>query len=415
LTRLAAIPRALANRNFGIYVAGSSVSLIGNWMQRIGVGWLAWELSHSGAILGLVAFADLCPTIALGPFGGALADRFDRLRMMRIAQSLVMLQALSLFVLTASGLITVELLIGLVLLGGLVDGLNQPARLALVPSLVPRSDLATAVAINSIVFNLARFVGPALAGLVIVWWGVSTVFAVNALSFLAFLFALAKLRLPPLALEGQGRRSMLGAIGEGLRYTANHAGIGPLLLLHAILAVSARPFFELLPGFASGVFGRGASGLAMLGSAVGIGAVAGGLWLAQRHDQSHLTNVALGSSFLVTLSVLTFALSTWFSVAIVCMALAGFGMVVAGVGTQTLLQASVEEAMRGRVLSLFGLIFRGGPALGALLMGAASELLGLQAPVAAGTIIGLIASILIWRQRDAIAEHLGERPVSSPA
>jgi predicted MFS family arabinose efflux permease len=162
------------------------------------------------------------------------------------------------------------------------------------------------------------------------------------------------------------------------------------------------------------VFGRGASGLAMLGSAVGIGAVAGGLWLAQRHDQSHLTNVALGSSFLVTLSVLTFSLSTWFSVAIVCMVLAGFGMVVAGVGTQTLMQTSVDEAMRGRVLSLFGLIFRGGPALGALLMGAASEVVGLQAPVAAGTIIGLIASVLIWRHRGAIAQNLGER-LSSPA
>ncbi len=308
MTRLGAIPRTLAHRNFGIYIAGSSVSLIGTWMQRIAVGWLAWELSHSGAILGLVAFADLFPTIVIGPFGGALADRFDRLRLMRIAQSLIMLQSLTLFALTATGLITVELLIGLVLLGGLVDGLVQPARLALVPSLVPRSAVATAVAINSIVFNLARFAGPALAGLVIVWWGVSMVFALNAMSFLAFLLALARLRLQPLALDGQGRRSMLSAIADGLRYTGGHRGIGPLLLLHAILAVSARPFFELLPGFASDVFGRGASGLAMLGSAVGIGAVAGGLWLVQRHQEARLTKVALGSSFLVTLSVLSFSL-----------------------------------------------------------------------------------------------------------
>jgi MFS family permease len=139
MTRLGAIPRALAHRNFGIYVAGSSVSLIGNWMQRIGVGWLAWELSHSGAILGLVAFADLFPTIAIGPFGGALADRFDRLRLLRIAQTLIMLQAFALFLLTATGLITVELLLGLVLLGGIVVGINQPARLALAPSLVPIS------------------------------------------------------------------------------------------------------------------------------------------------------------------------------------------------------------------------------------------------------------------------------------
>jgi predicted MFS family arabinose efflux permease len=326
-----------------------------------------------------------------------------------------MMQAFLLFALTVTGLITVELLLGLTLLGGIVVGFNQPARLALAPALVPRSELATAVAINSIVFNLARFVGPAFAGIVIVWFGVATVFAINALSFLAFLFALSRMRLEPIAMGGQGRRSMLGAIGEGLRYTSRHPGIGPLLLLHAIMAVSARPFFELLPGFASEVFGRGAEGLATLGSAVGIGAVAAGLWLAQRHEESRLTTVALASSFLVTLSVLTFSLVSWFPAAVACMVLAGFGMVIAGVGTQTLMQTSVEEAMRGRVLSLFGLIFRGGPALGALIMGMASEVLGLQAPLAAGCVLGLLAALVIWRQRDAIARNLGESPLSSPA
>jgi predicted MFS family arabinose efflux permease len=250
---------------------------------------------------------------------------------------------------------------------------------------------------------------------VIVWWGVGMVFGLNALTFLAFLFALARLRLAPLALDGRARRSMLRAIADGVRYTGHHAGIGPLLLLHAILAVSARPFFELLPGFAADVFGRGASGLAMLGSAVGIGAVVGGLWLAQRHQDRHLTNLALGSSFLVTLAVLTFALTTWFAAALVAVALAGFGMVVAGVGTQTLIQTSVDEAMRGRVLSLFGLIFRGGPAVGAQLMGVASEVVGLQAPVAAGTVLGLVASVLIWRHRAAIATSLGEGPQASRA
>ena len=383
-------------------------------MQRIGVGWLAWELSHSGAVLGLVAFADLFPTIAIGPFGGALADRFDRLRLLRIAQSLIMLQSFVLFALTASGLITVELLIALVLFGGVVVGFNQPARLALAPSLVPRADLATAVAINSIVFNLARFLGPALAGLVIVWSGVAMVFALNALSFLVFLFALSRMHLAPVAHE-QGRRSMLSSIGEGLRYTSRHPGIGPLLLLHAILAVSARPFFELLPGFASDVFGRGASGLATFGSSVGIGAVMAGLWIAQRHEDARLTNIALASSFLVTLSVLLFSLVTWYPVAVACMVVAGFGMVVAGVGTQTLMQTAVEEAMRGRVLSLFGLIFRGGPALGAVVMGVASEVVGLQAPLAAGCVIGLLAAVVIWRHRASIAHNLGESPVSSPA
>jgi predicted MFS family arabinose efflux permease len=406
LAGLGNISRTLAHRDFGVYVAGNGVSLIGTWMQRIGVGWLAWELSHSGAVLGLVAFADLFPGVLIGPFGGALADRADRLRVIKVAQTLIMLQALALFVLTASGAITVPLLVALVLAQGAVIGFNQPARLALIPSLVPRPHLATAVAINSIVFNTARFIGPALAGVVIVALDVSAVFALNALSFLGFLFALSRLRLPPSAAP-RSRRSMLGAIADGLRYALRHPGIGPILVLQAVLAVCARPFVELLPGFAAEIFGRGAPGLALLSSTIGIGAIAGGLWLAQRPGQTGLPRIVLATSVMTALTVLAFALCRWFWPAVGCVALAGFAMVVAGAGTQTVLQTAVDEHMRGRVLSLFGLIFRGGPALGALAMGAASEALGLQAPLTAGALIGLVAALLLWRRRDAIGRSLG--------
>ena len=397
LAGLGNIPRTLAHRDFGVYVAGNSVSLIGTWMQRIGVGWLAWELSRSGAVLGLVAFADLFP--------GALADRVDRLQVIKVAQSLIMVQALALFALTATDAITVPLLVALVLFQGAVIGFNQPARLALISSLVPRSDLATAVAINSIVFNTARFVGPALAGIAIVAVDISAVFALNALSFLAFLFALSRLRLPTAAAP-KAPRSMLGAVADGLRYALHHPGIGPILLLQAVLALCARPFVELLPGFAAEVFGRGAPGLAMLSSTIGIGAIVGGVWLAQRSDQGGLTRVVLGSSVLIALTVLAFALCRWFWPAVACVAFAGFAMVVAGAGTQTVLQTAVDEGMRGRVLSLFGLIFRGGPALGALVIGVASEAFGLQAPLAVGALLGLLAAVFLWRQRAAIDRHL---------
>jgi predicted MFS family arabinose efflux permease len=413
LAGLRSIPRTLAHRDFGIYVAGNSVSLIGTWMQRIGVGWLAWELSHSGAVLGLVAFADLFPGVLIGPFGGALADRTDRLRVIKIAQTLIMLQALTLFALTASGAINVPLLLALVLFGGAVIGFNQPARLALVPSLVPRADLATAVAINSIVFNTARFIGPALAGLAIVALDIGAVFALNALSFLVFLFALWRLRLRPLAAPRPGR-SMLGAVAEGLGYALRHPGIGPILVLQAVLAVSARPFVELLPGFAAEVFGRGAPGLAALSSTIGIGAIAGGLWLAQRPGHAGLPRVVLLSSVVVALSVLAFALCPWFWPALACVAVAGVAMVVAGAGTQTVLQTAVAEDMRGRVLSLFGLIFRGGPALGALVIGTASEALGLSAPVAVGALLGLLAALWLWRRREAIGRSLAP-PVPASA
>jgi predicted MFS family arabinose efflux permease len=287
-----------------------------------------------------------------------------------------------------------------------VIGFNQPARLALIPDLVPRPHLATAVAVNSIVFNTARFIGPALAGIAIVALDISAVFALNALSFLAFLFALSRLRLQPRGAPSS-RRSMLGAIADGLRYTLGHPGIGPILLLQAVLAVCARPFVELLPGFAAAVFGRGAPGLALLSSTIGIGAIAGGLWLAQRSDQRGLPRVVLATSVLTAVTVLAFALCRWFWPAVACVAGAGFAMVVAGAGTQTVLQSAVDETMRGRVLSLFGLIFRGGPALGALVMGVVSEALGLQVPLLAGALVGLVAALLLWRRRESIVRSLG--------
>ncbi|MDX1540327.1 MAG: MFS transporter [Geminicoccaceae bacterium] len=408
LDRLQAIPRTLGHRNFRAYIAGNSVSLVGTWMQRIGVGWLAWELTGSATVLGLVAFADLFPAVVIGPLGGALADRGDRRRMMFVAQSLNMAQALVLFVLTASGLITIELLVALVLFSGIVIGFNQPARLALVPSLVPRADLGTAVAINAIVFNGARFIGPALAGLLIVQVGIASVFLGNALSFLAFLFALTRLELPAPPVGRKGVSTVLAEIGDGIRYAARHPGIGPLLLLHLVLALGVRPFVELLPGFASEVFEGGAGVLAVLSSTIGIGAIAGGLWLAQLRPP--ITGVVLAAAVALSLVVLAFALAPAYPLAVALVGLAGAGMLIAGAGAQTVVQTAVEEGMRGRVMSLYGLILRGGPALGALAMGAAADLVGLRIPLALGTLAALIAAFWLWQRRQRIGAALEAQP-----
>src|SRR5215467_12263693 len=161
------------NPSFGLYSAGSAVSLIGMWMQRIAVGWLTWQLTGSGFWLGIIAFADFFPVVVVGPIAGAAADRWDRLTVIKISQTISLLQATLLFWLTATGSITLELLVALTAFQGVVVAFNQPARLALVPSLVPQTDLATAVAINSVIFNLARFIGPMLAGIAIVWWGIA--------------------------------------------------------------------------------------------------------------------------------------------------------------------------------------------------------------------------------------------------
>jgi MFS family permease len=386
------ILRALKNPNYGAYTAGSSVSLIGSWMQRVATGWLTWELTGSGTWLGVMAFADLFPTVLIGPFAGAAADRLDRLRVTKISQALAMLQAVALFLLTVAGAITIWWLLALTAFLGIVTAFNQPARLAMIPSLVPRQDLSAAIAINSIVFNVARFLGPAAAGAVIVAADVAWAYFVNALTFVWFLVALSRVRLTgPSEIRRRADRNLLGDLVDGIRYAAGHTGIAPLLVLLIVVCVGARPVVELLPGFAARVFASGAGGLAMLTSAIGVGAVAGGLWLAGRRDPRGLTRVALYSVLALALFTGLFAATDRMWVALPALAATGFCMVGAGIGTQTLLQFSVDGAMRGRVMSLYGLIFRGGPAVGALAMGAASEVAGLRWPVLAGACLVLIA------------------------
>lgn len=406
------VTETLKQRNFRIYVSGNAVSLVGLWTQRIAVGWLTWELTQSGAWLGAVAFADLCPSLIIGPFAGVIADRLDRLKIMRIVQTLAMIQATTLALLAAFNWITIDILIALVLVNGIVVGVNQPARLALVSSLVPRSHLSTAVAINSIVFNLARFVGPALAGILILSLGVSAAFAANAASYLVFLIALARIGLdsesmPVISANG---RSVISDLAEGIRYLAGHAGIGPLLLLVTVLSLGVRCYVELLPGFAADVFSRGAGGLAALGSAVGIGAVTGGLWLARRGGAPGLVRVAMLHSLLTAIAVLGFVATGWFPAALFFAALSGVFMAISGVSAQSIIQLAVNPQVRGRVLSLYGIIVRAGPAVGALVMGSASELVGLQQPLIVGSIVCMMVWLFVWRRRADMELALEERP-----
>ena len=180
----------LRNTTYGIYIAGNAVSPIGTWMQRISVSWFTWELTHSGLWLGIMAFADFFPGLVVGPLAGAIADRTDQLTVVRTSQFVSLAQATVLFGLAAADQLNIGSLVALTGFQGAVVSFNQPARLALVPSLVGEGDLGAAVAINSVIFNLARFVGPMLAGLVIVWHGVAASFAANAISYVAFLAAL---------------------------------------------------------------------------------------------------------------------------------------------------------------------------------------------------------------------------------
>src|SRR6185295_4658214 len=267
-------------------------------MERIAAGWLAWQLTESGFWLGVVAFADFFPVVLIAPIAGAAADRWDRLRVVKVSQAIMLVQATALCALTASGHITIGLLVALTAIHGVIAAFNQPARLALVPSLVPHADVGTAVAVNSVLFNLARFIGPIFAGLAIVWSGVATAFGANALSYVVFLIALARIRIVPGEDDAApaAPRSFFADITDGIRYTATHPGIGSLFVLLIAIGVGGRPLTELLPGFADEVFHAGAGGLSILASSVGAGAILGGLWLGHRAHVADLVAVTLATT-----------------------------------------------------------------------------------------------------------------------
>jgi MFS family permease len=310
----------LRNTTYGIYAAGNAVSLVGTWMQRISVSWLTWEMTHSGLWLGIVAFADFFPGLIVGPLAGAIADRSDQLTVVRTSQLVSLGQATVLFALAAADHLNIWGLVALTGFQGAVVAFNQPARLALVPALVGEADLGSAVAINSVIFNLARFIGPMLAGLVIVWSGVAAAFAVNAISYVAFLAALLWVKIDVAAREPGKRRNFTADLKEGIRYTATHPAIAALLMLLIAIGIGGRPMNELLPGFAARIFHMGAGGFSILASATGAGAIVGGLWLGHRSQSLDLAMVAVMASLGGAIAATCVAATSTLWIAVPCIA-----------------------------------------------------------------------------------------------
>jgi MFS family permease len=395
-----AITSAFRNRNFAIYTAGYVVSNTGLWVQRLAVGWLSWTLTESAFWVAAVAMADLAPVVILGMFGGVLADRVSRLRVAVICQIVQSIQAIALFTLVYLGMINIEMLFGFTLILGASAGFDQPARQSLVFSLVKREDLTAAVAINSIVFNTARFIGPAIAGIVIATFGIATAFALNAVSFCAVFVALAMLRIPATEHVSKHRMSVMADLLLGLRYTARHKILGRLVLYALAFSLLVRPLNELLPAISELVFGHGATGLAVLTSARGVGALVAGLILAKRTQIEGITRHLVLAMLAGTISVFGLLATGNLWIGVLSLAVFGYAASTAGVGTVTLIQVTVDNRLRGRVLSLNGLIMRGVPSLGAIVMGWVADRTGLYWPLAigAGVFCVIYISAVRWER-----------------
>jgi MFS family permease len=406
-----AIRSAFANRNFRLYTTGNVCSHMGTWVQRTAVGWLTWELTHSALWLGMISMADLLPTVFLAPLAGAFADRVERIQAIKVTQTMAMIQAAALAALTWSGLITAEILLGLTFLLGIVNAINQPLRMATIPSLVERKDMAAAIGINSLSFNGSRVVAPTIAGVLIHVSGTAPCFALNAVSFTAFLVALFKLgKVTDRPTVPKPLGNIPVEIMEGFLYCMRHVGIAPMIVMTTFTAVLGLAFRELLPGFADEVFHYGAYGFSMLLSSMGAGAVIAGMMMASRGSLEGLTMVVIRGVFVLGVSVLAFTVAPSIWIGMACIACSGYAAVTCSVGQQTLLQSSTSTSMRGRMMSLYGMIARGGPSLGALAMGALNGWFGLRWPVLGGAAMCLLLWLWVFQRRHRMAEALENVP-----
>lgn len=398
--------RVFKNKNFALYTAGNTLSLIGMWVQRLAVGWLMWELTESGAWLGAIAIAEFIPIVILTPLGGVVADRFDRLRISMIAQTFACGQAGALWVFTLTGAMSPELLVALMMIGGVTNAMNQAARVTLVVNMVPRDVMSTAIAINSVIFNVARIVGPAIAGALIFYTDIAWAFLVNAISYGALVGALLLIRMPRVQDTIPPTGSYFRDLLEGARFTFSHTGVAAIIALTAVNSIFARPLIDLLPGFAGAVFDAGPEGLAILTSSMGVGAICASIWLAQRGRLSGLAEIVCVGVLLNGAAVALFALSTSLWTGAVLLAVSGFTQACTGTGTQTLIQSAVADRLRGRVMSVWLVIGRGGPALGALVMGSLAELMGFGWPLFIGASITFTVALMILPRRKRMARAL---------
>ena len=368
-------------------------------MHRVALGWLTWELTESGFWLGAVAFADLFPALIIGPFAGVWADRFDRVRLLRYTQIVSGLLAMLLYILVYFDQANVYLLLVIALALGISASVAQPARLALIPALVKPEDISSAVALGSVIFNTARFLGPMISAAIIASLDVSYAFLFNTLTYLIMIYALFTIPVGLHKTNDQRDRHILGEIFDGFAYTFANPTIRFSILVILGVATLGKPVAELLPGFADAVFDMGPVGLALMTQAMGVGALTGGIMLARFSTRKQLLPLTLFSFFMTGLLIAGFGLTHNFYVGLGILFLASMAMSCAGICTQTITQQAVREDMRGRVMSTWGLIFRGSPAIGVIIMGTASEFSSLNTVVFIGGVICLAASLLLFFNR----------------
>lgn len=401
--------RALQHRDFRLFFAGQGISQIGIWLQLIATSWLIYRLSGSTFLLGLSSFALQIPFLLLAPVAGVWVDRLDRRRVVMITNTVALAQSLVMLALVASGWVEPWHLIAGNLVRGVVAACEAPARQTLLVTLVRgKADLPNAIALNSIMMNGARFIGPLVGGVVIAGFGEVAGFALNSLSYLAVLAALRAMRLVPSHRaprdESWGRQ-----LAAGLRYAYGFLPTRSALLLLAGVSLFAQPYQSLMPYFAKEVFHGDSRTLGVLIGAAGLGAVVGMVYLAMRPSIRGLLRLLAWTSAIAGASLVAFAFADSLWVAVPMITLTGLGIMLTAAATNTVLQSIVPDELRGRVASLYVVSFLGVGPLGALGAGWIAERVGAQVTLAAGGACALAAAIAYALMLPAIRREI--RPV----
>ena len=388
---------ALRHPDFRRYMLGQSVSLVGFWMQVVAQGWLVYRLSGSELALGAVSFASYSPALLFSPLAGALADRIDKWRLIMVTQTAAMVLALALGVLAARDLVTVPIVALLACALGIVGAIDLPTRQAFLVDMVGGEDLPSAIAMNASVFNTARVVGPAIAGILVATVGEAACFLLNGASYLAVLWALAGMRLRHRRARGAagGPRGVRSA----LRYVRAQPTQAALLLALGLVSALGLQANVLMPSLARRAFARGPESYGLLLTAYGAGAVLSALRLASRRwtDAQHRRTLR-GGLLVFGAGLLGVATSPSFPVAVACQLVAGLGMLRFTATTNTLIQLLVDDAYRGRVMGLHTVMFMGVSPIGGLLLGAIAEPLGPRAAILLSATAPLVALAFLWRR-----------------
>jgi len=402
--------RALHSRNFKLFLAGQSVSLIGTWMQSVAMSWLVYRLTGSAFLLGVIGFTSQIPTFLFSPVAGVLADRWNRKRLLIATQALAMLQAALLAAAVLTGIIQVWHIILLSLLLGVVNAFDIPIRQSFIVEMVSeRENLSNAIALNSSIVQAARLIGPAIAGLLVASVGEGICFVLNSISYLAVLLALVAMKLPPRTPSEKPRRNVLHELREGFNYSFGFGPIRNILIMVALISLTGIPYTVLIPVFAKEILHGGAHTFGFLMTAGGCGALAATIYLASRESVLGLGKLIVIAGFLFAMGIASFAVSTNINLSFISLFVAGFGGITMIASSNTILQTILDEHMRGRVMSFFAMAFLGMVPSGSFGAGTMAGIIGPRETLLAGAACCLGATFLFSRQLNKIREDI--RPI----